>query len=94
METVQNSEAVIIQSRALIPGQKQSWVNRILERLDGVLQVRESKYVMLHAPVVKLDQIVALLPGSESPTIIPLGADKERVAVHAVCRETVFWETP
>jgi len=93
VETIQTSEAIIIQSRAPITEQKQTWINRILERLNGVLQVRESKYVMLHAPVVKLDQIIALLPGSESPTVIPLGTDKKKVAVHAVCKETVFWET-
>ena len=34
-----------------------------------------------------------LLPGSEAPTIIPLDGSSERVAVHAVCRENVFWET-
>ena len=58
-----------------------------------MLQARESKYVMLHAPRSALDQIVALLPGSESPTVIPLDGDGDKVAVHAVCRENVFWET-
>jgi ATP phosphoribosyltransferase len=73
--------------------EKQDWINRLLQRLDGVLQVRESKYVMLHAPRSALDQIVALLPGAESPTIIPLDGKDDKVAVHAVCRENVFWET-
>jgi len=93
VETILSSEAVIIQSSSPMPEHKQDWIDKILERLDGVLQVRESKYVMLHAPVNRLEQIVALLPGSESPTIIPLGSKNEKVAVHAVCRETVFWET-
>ncbi len=93
VETVMESEAVIIQTRAPLTDLKQDWVNRILQRLDGVLQVRESKYVMLHAPRSALDQIVALLPGSEAPTIIPLEGDGDKVAVHAVCRENVFWET-
>ena len=88
-----DSEAVIIQTRAPLPELKQRWISRILQRLDGVLQVRESKYVMLHAPRSALEQIVALLPGAESPTIIPLDGDGDRVAVHAVCRENVFWET-
>ena len=64
-----------------------------MQRLDGVLQVKESKYVMLHAPRVALDDIVALLPGTESPTVIPLDLNGDKVAVHAVCRESVFWET-
>ncbi len=93
VQTVMESEAVIIQTRAPLSDLKQDWVNRILQRLDGVLQVRESKYVMLHAPRSALDQIVELLPGAESPTIIPLEGDGDKVAVHAVCRENVFWET-
>ena len=93
VQTVLASEAVIIQTRTPLSDEKQDWVNRILQRLIGVLKVRESKYVMLHAPRSALDQIFALLPGSESPTIIGLGDDGDRVAVHAVCRENVFWET-
>jgi ATP phosphoribosyltransferase len=93
VQTVMQSEAVIIQTRAPLGDLKQEWLSRILQRLDGVLQVRESKYVMLHAPRSALAQIVALLPGSESPTIIPLEGDDDKVAVHAVCRESVFWET-
>jgi ATP phosphoribosyltransferase len=82
---------VIIQTRAALGESKQAWVNKLLQRLDGVLQVRESKYIMLHAPRAALAEITRLLPGSESPTVIPL--DGDRVAVHAVCREYVFWET-
>ena len=93
VETVLQSEAVIIQTREPLSDPKQDWVNRILQRLDGVLQVRESKYIMLHAPREALDRISALLPGSEFPTVIPLDACGDKVAVHAVCRETVFWET-
>ena len=65
----------------------------MLLRIDGVQQVRESKYIMLHAPRSALPAIRLLLPGSESPTIIPLEGHPDRVAVHAVCRENVFWET-
>ena len=93
VHTVLESEAVIIQTRAPLTDVKQEWLNRILQRLDGVLQVRESKYIMLHAPRSALKEIVALLPGSESPTVIPLDGDGDKVAVHAVCRENVFWET-
>jgi ATP phosphoribosyltransferase len=48
---------------------------------------------MLHAPRAALEQISALLPGSEYPTVIPLDGNGDKVAVHAVCREYVFWET-
>ena len=93
VETILESEAVIIQTREPLSDEKQEWVNRILQRLDGVLQVRESKYIMLHAPRSALDEISALLPGSEYPTIIPLDGKGDRVAVHAVCKESIFWET-
>ena len=48
---------------------------------------------MLHAPRSALPEISKLLPGSESPTIIPLEGRNDKVAVHAVCREKIFWET-
>lgn len=91
--TVLESEAVIVQTRAPLCPVKRQWVDRILQRLDGVLQVRESKYIMLHAPRSALEEITRLLPGSESPTVIPLDGRSDKVAVHAVCRENVFWET-
>jgi len=93
VETVLDSEAVIIQTRAPLSDLKQEWVDKILQRLDGVLQVRESKYIMLHAPRSALKEITRLLPGAETPTIIPLDGQGDKVAVHAVCRENVFWET-
>ncbi|MFQ5546888.1 MAG: ATP phosphoribosyltransferase [Woeseia sp.] len=93
VQTVMESEAVIIQTRARLSKPKKDWVSKILQRLDGVLQVRESKYIMLHAPRNALPEITRLLPGSESPTVIPLDGNSDKVAVHAVCRENVFWET-
>ena len=93
VEVMFESEAVIIQTRATLPGPKQDLVDRILQRLDGVLRVHESKYIMLHAPRSALQKIRELLPGSEAPTVIPLEGANDKVAVHAVCRENVFWET-
>lgn len=93
VETVLESEAVMIQTRAPLSDLKQEWVSKILQRLDGVLRVRESKYIMLHAPRKALKDVTRLLPGAESPTVIPLDGQGDKVAVHAVCRENVFWET-
>jgi ATP phosphoribosyltransferase len=91
--TVLESEAALIRTPVPLPDEKADWVRRLLLRIDGVQQVRESKYIMLHAPRAALPQIKKLLPGSESPTVIPLDGTGEKVAVHAVCRENVFWET-
>jgi len=93
LDVLLQSEAVVIQTLAPLSAPKQALVSRLLQRLDGVLQVRESKYIMLHAPRAALDVIRDLLPGSEAPTVIPLEGSPDRVAVHAVCRENVFWET-
>jgi len=93
LETLLESEAVVIQTQKPLAPEKQALVDKILQRLDGVLQVRESKYIMLHAPKSALPEIRDLLPGSEAPTILRLDGNDDKVAVHAVCRENVFWET-
>jgi ATP phosphoribosyltransferase len=93
VEVVLESHAALIRTPLGLAPQKGEWVQRLLMRIDGVQQVRESKYIMLHAPRTALTEIRRLLPGSESPTVIPLEGHPDRVAVHAVCRENVFWET-
>jgi ATP phosphoribosyltransferase len=91
--TILESRAALIRTPATVAPDKAQWITRLLQRVQGVLQVRESKYIMLHAPRSALKEITALLPGSEAPTIIPLEGRDDKVAVHAVCRENVFWET-
>ena len=89
---------VLFQSEAALYGRidgisadKKELLDRLLARLEGVMQASESKYVMLHAPREALQKITELLPGVEHPSIMPLeGSD--RIAVHAVCGEKVFWE--
>jgi len=74
-----------------ISEEKQALLDRLLARLEGVMQARKSKYVMLHAPRESLERITELLPGVEHPSVMPLeGSD--RIAIHAVCGEAVFWE--
>jgi ATP phosphoribosyltransferase len=91
--TILHSHAVLIRTPLALPPIKSEWVERLMLRIEGVEQVKESKYIMLHAPRSALAAIRKLLPGSETPTIIPLEGSPDRVAVHAVCRENVFWET-
>jgi ATP phosphoribosyltransferase len=92
-ETVLESQAALIRTPVPIAAEKREWTRRLLMRIDGVEQVKGSKYIMLHAPRSALPSIAKLLPGSEAPTVIPLEGRGDRVAVHAVCRESVFWET-
>ena len=93
VDVLLESEAVVIQTCKPLGDEKQALVDKILQRLDGVLQVRESKYIMLHAPKSALAEIRDLLPGTEAPTVLRLDGSDDKVAVHAVCRENVFWET-
>jgi len=92
-ETILESQAAIISTPVPVSAEKQEWIHRIAMRIDGVQQVKESKYIMLHAPRDRLAEIKKLLPGTESPTIMPLDGRSDKVAIHAVCRENVFWET-
>jgi len=92
LATVLESKAALYQGERPRSAPVTAIAQRLLCRMEGVLQVRESKYVMLHAPLASLTQITALLPGAESPTVLPLEGENDRVAVHAVCREEVFWE--
>lgn len=93
VETVLESRAALIRTPVPIAEEKAEWMQRLLVRIDGVQRVNGSKYIMLHAPRAALAEIARLLPGSEHPTILPLEGTDEKVALHAVCRENVFWET-
>jgi len=92
LETLFESTAALYGKLDKITDQKQAMLNRLLSRLDGVLLAAESKYVMLHAPRQAVDEITRILPGAENPTLMNLEGDPDRVALHAVCREAVFWE--
>ena len=93
VETVFDSEAVLIRTRKDISEAKSEQAARLLSRIGGVLATKESKYIMLNAPGESLKEITALLPGAEAPTILPLHGRAGHFAVHAVCQESVFWET-
>jgi ATP phosphoribosyltransferase len=93
VETVMESEAVLVRTRRALNPDKQELSENLLRRIEGVLATQESKYIMLNAPEAALGQISAILPGAEAPTIIPLAGTPGHFAVHAVCKESVFWET-
>ena len=92
-EVIYQSTACLIQSTNSQPDDKQALINKILSRINGVVRAKESKYILLHAPTETLEQIVALLPGAENPTVLPLNDDTNRVAIHAVSTEDLFWDT-
>lgn len=93
VETVMESEAVLVRTARPLSPEKVEAADNLLRRLEGVLATQESKYIMLNAPETALSEISAILPGAESPTVIPLAGNPGHFAVHAVCKESVFWET-
>jgi ATP phosphoribosyltransferase len=93
LETVFDSEAVLIRSTRPMADAKREQGERLLSRIEGVLATKESKYIMLNAPGEALREIAKILPGAEAPTVLPLHGRPGYFAVHAVCQESVFWET-
>jgi ATP phosphoribosyltransferase len=93
VETVLDSQAVLIRTRKRLDEPRAGIAERLLSRIGGVLATKESKYIMMNAAEEALDRITALLPGAEAPTIVPLHGRPGHYAVHAVCQESVFWET-
>ena len=93
VETIFKSTAVLLRNVRELPAEKTHALEILLRRIDGVQKAAGTKYIMLHAPKAALAEIKKLLPGYENPTILPLAGDDTKVALHAVCAESVFWET-
>ena len=89
-EIILQSQAVLIKTKT-ISGEKEAILNRLLFRIQSVKKARNNKYILLNAPDDKLDEIIALLPGMKSPTVVPL-AEKGWHSVHSVLSEDVFWD--
>lgn len=91
-DVILQSQAVVIQNNNMQDDLK-SLCETLLARINAVLRAERSRYIMLNSPVAALDEIKAVLPGSQSPTVMPLQGNDDMVAVHAVCDEQVFWST-
>ncbi|HKM93266.1 MAG TPA: ATP phosphoribosyltransferase [Prolixibacteraceae bacterium] len=90
VEVVTPSEAVLIKTPGLSP-EKQAILNELLFRIESVERSRGKKYILLNAPNNKLDQIIEMLPGMKSPTVMPL-AEEGWSSIHSVIEEKFFWE--
>ena len=93
VDTLMRSEAVLIRSPTPLSDELAHVGDSLLQRFRGVAASRGAKYVMMNAPRAVLPQISRILPGAEAPTVTPLAGRDDAVAVHAVCQESVFWET-
>jgi len=90
VEVVMQSEALLIGYPGLT-AEKRQILDQMLFRFEAVRQAEDKKYVRMNAPKARLQEIINVLPGLKSPTIIPL-ADDEWCSVHTVLDEKRFWE--
>ncbi len=90
VETVLRSQAVLIRNRNLGAAQEQI-LDKFLFRIRAVKKARNNKYILLNAPNEKLNDIIQLLPGMKSPTVLPL-AEPGWSSVHSVLNEDDFWD--
>ena len=91
VENVLSSEAVLIGNPKKLEESKQQILEELLFRIEAVKAAENKKYVLMNVPREKLDEVVAILPGIKSPTILPL-ADENWCSVHTVIQEKHFWE--
>jgi ATP phosphoribosyltransferase len=90
VEVVMKSEAVLIGYKQLSE-EKRDILKQMLFRLEAVREAEDKKYVRMNVPKARLNDIIEVLPGLKSPTIIPL-ADDEWCSVHTVLDQKRFWE--
>lgn len=90
VETVMESEALLIGCKHL-DEDKKGILKELLFRMDAVKAAEDKKYVLMNAPKDRLDEIVSILPGMKSPTVMPL-AQEDWCSVHTVLDEKCFWE--
>jgi ATP phosphoribosyltransferase len=90
VETVLDSQAVLVRHADLAP-ERLRILERLLFRIRAVKKARHNKYILLNAPNDKLKEIIGLLPGMKSPTVLPL-AEPGWSSVHSVLNENDFWD--
>lgn len=90
VETVLQSEAVLISQKNLSEN-AEKLLQKLLFRIKAVKSAAQNKYILLNAPNEKLNEIIEILPGMKSPTILPL-AETGWSSVHSVINENDFWE--
>ncbi len=90
VEVVMKSEALLIGNKNLTDA-KREILDELLFRIEAVKAAEDKKYVMMNVPTDKISDIVAVLPGTKSPTIMPL-ATEGWSSVHTVIDEKTFWD--
>ncbi len=85
------SEAVLAGAQTLPTDERGDMIELLLKRLDGVIQVRESRLLLLQTSRGSLDAITRLLPGGPQPTLLPLAGQPDQLMLQALCAGEVSW---
>lgn len=91
--TILESEAALVRSARSKSAELECVAESLVSRFRGVVASQDAKYVMMNAPRSALARIAEILPGAGAPTVMDLAGREDWVSVHAVCQESVFWET-
>jgi ATP phosphoribosyltransferase len=90
VEVILDSQAVLV-ANSKIDADKKDILEKLLFRMRSVRKAKKSTYVLMNVPNENLDQVIALLPGMRSPTVLPL-AESGWSSVHSVLSEDEFWD--
>ena len=90
VEVVVESQAVLIANNNL-EAEKLEILDELMFRFDAVRSAEDKKYVMMNVPDASIDAVLALLPASKAPTVIPLATTGWH-SIHTVIKEKTFWE--
>ncbi len=91
VEKVIDSQAVLIGGLKPLPAEKQAILDDLIFRFKAVKAADGNKYLLMNVPRTRLSEVIAILPGIKSPTILPL-ADENWCSVHSVIQESQFWD--
>lgn len=90
VEVIMKSEAILIGNKNL-SAEKKKILDEFLFRIEAVQLAEDKKYVLMNVPTEKIVEIVDVIPGMKSPTVMPL-AKEGWSSLHAVISEKSFWD--
>lgn len=92
LEVIFESEAVLVANKN-VNAEIRTRIDELVFRLQSVMDAKDSKYIMLHIDKAQISKLQEIMPGCESPTVLHLHGNEDKVAVHVVCKDGIFWDT-
>lgn len=83
IDKILKSSAVVV-ARKNLEDDKQKKLNSLMRALNSVIDAQDKKYLMVHVPKNKIDEVKSFMPGLSSPTVTQLWGDNDNVVIHVV----------